>query len=90
MNFIDFLDALRKDENLAKEFNTFRDADKAYEFAQKQGLTISKEEFVAELKKIVALSTELSEDDLATVAGGENTADITMHVITGITSVLCV
>lgn len=66
---------------LAQKMSTVMSPHDAYELAKSSGVTDSFEDFVAEMEKLKAAVGELSENDLASVAGGTDVQEqITLSV----------
>lgn len=65
------------DAALAQKMAAAKSPQEAYEIARTSGVTDSFEVFTAEMEKLKAYVGELSENDLASVAGGMGTAEAT-------------
>ena len=76
-NIKEFVQKVAANESLQAKMQSFSDADEAYEFASSIQDGFTMEEFVTVMTKIsenISGSNELSDEDLANVAGGEDTA----------------
>ena len=75
------------DKDLQAKLSAVKSPDEAYEFAKSVQSGFTKEEFIADMRKLkeAAANSELSDDDVAGVAGGNNSPlNITGSIITGI------
>jgi hypothetical protein len=71
MTTIDFIAKLTKEnKELTSKMEACKAPEEAYKIAKGEGLTDSFEAFVADMKKLNEAVKNLSEDDLADVAGG--------------------
>lgn len=71
----DFLPKL-SDPGIGQKMASTKSPQEAYTFAKTNGVTDSFEVFVAEMERLKAAVGELSEDDLASVAGGMSEQEI--------------
>ena len=74
------------DQELAKKFSAIKDVDEAYELASSIQSGFSKEEFLEAVQKVKsAFDTfnELSDEDLAKVAGGLSTTQVATISVSG-------
>ena len=73
-NIKKFLEKAEADQELQARFSKVRDPEEAYKLAASVQGGFTKEEFVTEMKKLYEeLTKDLSEEDLARVAGGDAT-----------------
>jgi len=81
-----FLKKAEEDEALAAKLRVIRNPDEAYALAASVQEGFTKEEFIAAMDKI--RKDELSEADLASLAGGAKTDDVVESVMisTGVSS----
>ncbi len=78
------LEKIVADEELQAKFAKLRDPDEVYKLAISVQPGYTKEEFITEMKKIYEESMkDLSEDDIAKVAGGVNMSAVLSAVIPG-------
>ena len=85
-NLIELIKKIAADEEKQVKMQSFTNIDEAYEYAVSIQDGYSKEEFEAVMTKIVEASTEhdeISDDDLANIAGGADTAVIAVTVVNG-------
>ena len=85
-NLEKFFQKVSADEKIQAKMKSFTDIDEAYDYAVSIQGGYSKEEFEAVMTKIVEASTEhdeISDDDLANIAGGADEAVIAVTVING-------
>lgn len=79
MKTIEFVAQLA-DPALFQKMSAVKSPHEAYELAKSNGVTDSFEGFVAEMEKLNSAVGELSEDDLASVAGGMDVSEVTQIV----------
>ena len=73
-NILKMLELISQDEEAQKKFATIRDPDEAYALATSIHGGYTKEEFIQAMTALRdQMNQDLSEDDLAAAAGGENT-----------------
>ncbi len=85
-NLIELIKKIAADEEKQVKMQSFTNIDEAYDYAVSIQDGYSKEEFEAVMTKIVEASTEhdeISDDDLANIAGGADEAVIAVTVING-------
>ena len=84
-NIKKFLEKVEKSPELQAKFAQIRDPEEAYKLASTVQDGFTKEEFVTEMKKIYeAAIADLSEEDLAKIAGGYETSELISAAITPI------
>ena len=84
-NIKKFIQKVAADESLQAKMKSFTDLDKAYEYAITIQDGYTKEEFsevMSKLSKNIPDADELSDDDLASVAGGVTTSEDSLGVAT--------
>jgi len=69
-----------EDEELQAKFQGVEDVDTAYALASSIQDGFTKEEFVDTMTELSAKMSELSDEELAALAGGKNTTPITIGV----------
>ncbi len=75
-NIKKFLEKISEDQELQAKFSKIRDPEEAYKLASSVQDGFTKEEFIAEMKKLYEeVTKDLSEEDMAKLAGGENWAE---------------
>ncbi len=75
-NIRKFLEKVAEDKELQGKFSKLRDPDEAYKLAASVQDGFTKEEFTAEMKRLYAEAVkDLSEDDIATLAGGTSVGE---------------
>ncbi len=86
-NILKFLEKVGKDKELQDKLSKIRNPDEAYKLASSVQDGFTKEEFDAEMQRLYAEAIkDISEDDIAKIAGGLSGGDIS-RLVTGITSV---
>ena len=93
-NIKNFIQKVAADESLQAKMQAFTDMDEAYEYAASIQDGFTKEEFskvMTKLSEMVSDNGELSDEDLANVAGGENTVTqaVTVGVSCSVASISC-
>ncbi len=84
-NIRKFLEKLAKDEELQAKLAKIRDPEEAYKLAGSVQDGFTKEEFIAEMKKIYAeITKDLSEEDVAKLAGGITGQEIASYIFTSV------
>ena len=82
-NIKKFLEKVEQSPELQAKFDQIRDPDEAYKLAASVQGGFTKDEFISEMKKLYeAMLQDLSEEDIAQVAGGR--ASTSISVITSI------
>ena len=76
-----------ENEGLINRMQACKAPEEAYEAARSEGLTDSFEDFTAEMTKLYESVKDLSEDDLAKVAGGLTEDEAATIVSTALSSV---
>jgi len=83
-----FLEKVEADPELKKKFAEVKSPDEAYELASSIQDGFTKEEFIEEMTKIkTAMEENLTDEDLAKVAGGGDIID-TEDIVSMVTSVV--
>ena len=85
-NLIELIKKIAADEEKQVKMQSFTSIDEAYDYAVSIQDGYSKEEFEAvmvEITKGSAENDEISDDDLANIAGGADTAVIAVTVVNG-------
>jgi pyruvate dehydrogenase complex dehydrogenase (E1) component len=83
----DFIKKLTPDNNaLTNKMEAAKTSEDAYGIAKAEGVTDSFDTFVSEMKKLNEAVKDLSDDDLANVAGGSDATDIVTAVTATITA----
>ena len=84
-NIKKFLEKVEADQELQAKLSQIRDPEEAYKLAASLQSGFTQDEFVTEMKKIYVEATkDLSEDDIAKVAGGADTSLIVVSVTVGV------
>ncbi|SEH33006.1 Nif11-like leader peptide family RiPP precursor [Selenomonas sp. KH1T6] len=80
-NIRKFLDKLGKDKELQEKFSQIRDPGEAYKLAASVQDGFTKEEFVTEMKRLYEeMTKDLSDEDLAKVAGGGSDEELALSL----------
>lgn len=83
MNMQEFLQLLSENSELAQKMDGAANPDEAYAIAKEAGLTDSFEVFTDTMTKVYKAQSELSEEELDAVVGGNIVTDITVVVSVG-------
>jgi predicted ribosomally synthesized peptide with nif11-like leader len=72
MNIDEFLKKAEADDKLANEFKAAASADRLNEFFKSHSIDTTKEDFLKYVQEYARNNTELSDEELDAVAGGNN------------------
>ena len=85
-----FVEKVATDKELLAKLSAVKSPDEAFELAKSVQGGFTKEEFIADMRKLkeAAANRELSDDDVAEVAGGGDLLDITASILSVIESAM--
>ena len=90
-NIKKLLEKVEQSPDLQDQFSQIRDPEEAYKLAASVQVGFTKEEFVSEMKKLYeAQIANLSEEDIAKIAGGVSQSELVAFSLAGAGSILTV